>query len=183
MRPLYYAQINKYFVFSSELKSLMRSSLIKNEINQKSIIDYALFNYPLGKETYIRNIFVLDPATFITIDRTKIIHTTYWKPEGLFSDRLFSREESLSQAEDILKKIVNEMHEDSEKIGVAVTGGFDSRTILSLIDKEKENLLLYSFGIPESGDIKVPKKISQQLSYDYLPIYLDDNYGAHLFGN
>jgi asparagine synthetase B (glutamine-hydrolysing) len=181
MRPLYYAQVNEYFLFSSELKSLMKSSLVKKEIKQKSVIDYALFNYPLGKETYIRNVFVLDPATFITVNGSKIKHITYWKPEVLFSDTLLSRDESLAQAENILKKTVNEMHEDSGKVGVAVTGGFDSRTVLSLIDKDKENLLLYSFGIPESGDIKVPKKISEQLSYDYLPIYLDDNYGVHLF--
>lgn len=181
MRPLYYTERNGYFIFSSELRSLMKCSLIKNEINEKAIVDFALFNYPLGNDTYIRNVFLLDPATLITIHNSELKHTAYWRAEDLFPQHLLSHEDSLVHAEHILKKVANEMHKDSEKIGIAVTGGFDGRTVLSLVNKERKNVFLYSFGIPQSGDIKVPKMISNQLSYDYFPIYLDDNYGAHLF--
>ncbi len=181
MRPLYYAERSGYFIFSSELKSLMECSLIKNEMNAKAVVDYALFNYPLGKDTYIRNVFLLDPATFITIHNSEVGHTVYWRPENLFQEHLVSREDSLVHAEYLLKKAVNEMRRDSESIGVAVTGGFDGRTVLSLLDKEKQNLFLYSFGVPESADIQVPKKISEDLSYNYFPIYLDDDYATRLF--
>ncbi len=176
MRPLYYAVVNGYFVFSSELKSILKCSLIKNEINEKAIIEYALFHYPLGEDTYMRNVFLLNPAMHITIKDSKIMQHKYWEQESLFANELFSLRDSLEGAEAILKKVVNELHQDSEKIGISVTGGVDGRTILSLINKEKHDLLLYSFGIPESGDVEVPRKISEQLSYNYFPIYLDNNY-------
>ncbi|UCG91011.1 MAG: hypothetical protein JSV97_07940 [candidate division WOR-3 bacterium] len=181
MRPLYYIERNGYFIFSSELKSLMECSLIKNELNEKAVVDYALFNYPLGQDTYIRNVFLLDPATIVTIHHSEVHHTVYWRPENLFQEHLISREDSLVHAEYLLKKAVNQMHRDSENIGIAVTGGFDGRTVLSLVDKEKQNLFLYSFGVPESVDIQIPKQIAEELSYHYFPIYLDDNYGTHLF--
>ncbi|HEC92809.1 MAG TPA: hypothetical protein ENI51_07460 [Candidatus Atribacteria bacterium] len=181
MRPLYYAEANGYFIFSSELKSFVRCSLIKKEINKKALIEFALFNYPIGKDTFLANVFLLNPATFITIKNSQVFHSIYWTPESLISDNLLPFEESLEGAEVMLKNAVNEMSRDQMKVGISLTGGFDGRTILSLTDKKKENLLLYSFGVSESEDIRIPKKISKQLSYNYFPIYLDNNYGCELF--
>ena len=47
MRPLYYYNGNSYFAFCSRLGPMLKLSMIKKEINKKSVAEYILFNYPL----------------------------------------------------------------------------------------------------------------------------------------
>jgi len=181
MRPLYYHKASGYFVFSSQLASMLRCSLIKRRINKKSVADYALFNYPLGSETYVEGVSLQAPASVLTIKDSCVTQKFYWSPKSLFTRKLVPRGESLIHAEKLLRTAVNKMHADTATVGVALTGGFDGRTVLSLIDKEKENLILYSFGAPGSKDISIPRAISRQLSYVYIPIHLDHDYGLNIF--
>jgi len=65
---------------------------------------------------------------------------------------------------------------DSEKLLVSLTGGFDGRANLALLKKDINSFLCYSYGMPGSKQIEVPKLISKKLKINYEPIYLDDKY-------
>ncbi len=181
MRPLYYYSGGGYFVFSSRLGPMLKLSLIKKRVNKKSVADYILFNYPLAGSTYIEGVSLLSPASVLTVEESGITQRNYWSPVSLFVRKLVPLGDSIVQAERLLKKAVNKMHADAPVVGVSLTGGFDGRTVLSLIDKAKEDLILYSFGEPGSKDISIPMAISRQLSYEYVPISLDYDYGNSIF--
>ncbi|UCD05543.1 MAG: hypothetical protein JSV98_10610 [candidate division WOR-3 bacterium] len=181
MRPLYYYRGSGYFIFASRLGPMLKLSLIKRRINKKSVADYALFNYPLGDGTYIEGVSALSPATVMTIGDSGFTQRNYWSPLSLFTKELVSADDSIAQTERLLKKAVNKMHAGMSSVGVSLTGGFDGRTVLSLIDRPKEDLVLYSFGEPGSKDISIPLAISRQLSYEYVPVCLDDDYGNNIF--
>jgi asparagine synthetase B (glutamine-hydrolysing) len=183
MKPLYYADIKGYFVFSSEFKSLLELSIIAKKVNKKALVEYALFHYPLGKETYLENVYLLEPATCVTMSDSGVVFTNYWDQESLYSGRLLSFGESTTRAGEILQKIVNEMHLDCKTIGVSLTGGFDGRTILAVLNKDPGDAVLYSFGAPGSSDIQIPKSLSSKLHYLYIPIYLDEDYSARYFND
>ena len=181
MRPLYYQETAGYLVFCSRLQPILRCSLGAKKIDKKSFADYVLFNYPLGDQTYVEGVSLLAPATIMTINDSGIVQKRYWSPRSLFARKLVPRVESMVQAEDILKKAVARMHEDAATIGVSLTGGFDSRTVLSLLDKDPKDVLLYSFGMPGSKDIAIPQAISRQCSYEYVPVRLDRDYAQRFF--
>lgn len=181
MRPLYYQETAGYFIFCSRLKPILRCSLGAKKIDKKSFADYVLFNYPLGDQTYVEGISLLAPATIMTINDSGIVQKRYWSPRALFAGKLVSRVESMVQAEDILKKAVARMHDDATTVGVSLTGGFDSRTVLSLLDKDPKDVLLYSFGGPGSKDIAIPQAISRECSYEYVPVRLDRDYAQRFF--
>ena len=72
---------------------------------------------------------------------------------------------------------------DSEKVLVSLTGGFDGRCNLALLDHPKENFLCYSMDA-RSRQIKVPEKIAYKTGINYKPIILDENFVrnyAHIF--
>lgn len=181
MRPLYCYNGNSHFAFSSRLGPMLKLSMIKKKINKKSVAEYILFNYPLGDTTYVDNVSLLPPASILTIGESGIVQQNYWSPASLFVSDLVPISDSIEQAERLLKKAVNKMHADTRTVGLSLTGGFDGRTVLSLIDKAKEDLILYSFGEPGSMDIRIPMEISKKLSYEYVPILLDSNYGNSIF--
>ncbi|UCD18913.1 MAG: hypothetical protein JSU64_05655 [candidate division WOR-3 bacterium] len=183
MRPLYYCSLNGYFLFSSELKSILRCSLLKRRLNERAVLEYFLFHYPLSGATYVEKVLLLDPATTITVRRSQIELNPYWDHDCLMHDRLLSVKDSLEGAEDLLRKAVNIMHMDSKKVALPVTGGFDSRTILALMNRDRKDLLLYSFGNADSPDVTIPMKIAQKLSYNYFHINLDDRYSAEFYND
>jgi asparagine synthetase B (glutamine-hydrolysing) len=183
MRPLYYREAAGYLIFCSRLQPILRCSLVANRIDQKSFADYVLFNYPLGDQTYVEGVSLLAPATVMTIRGSKIMQQKYWSPRSLFVDKLASRAESIVHAETLLKEAVTKMHADAAAVGVALTGGFDSRTVLSLLDKDHKDVILYSFGGPGSRDIAIPQAISKGSSYEYIPIRLDQDYAQKFFAD
>jgi len=64
-----------------------------------------------------------------------------------------------------------------ERVNVSLTGGWDSRVILSYLIKENRgNVHLYSFGSNTSDDIIVPKIIADKESLNYSSYVLDQNY-------
>ncbi|UCG30863.1 MAG: hypothetical protein JSV53_03030 [candidate division WOR-3 bacterium] len=176
LRVLYLAKIDGYLLFSSSLRSLMQCPLIDKSINKKAMIEYALFHYPLDNDTFFEEVKTLEPATVLTVEGSRITESRYWNQESLFGKKLLSVEDSIEGADYRLTRAVNRMHAGSARVGVSLTGGFDTRTILSLLDKDRKDILLYSFGKHTSGDMVVPDRISNLLGYDYYPIYLDGDY-------
>jgi asparagine synthase (glutamine-hydrolysing) len=146
MRALYYCRVHGYIIFSSGLNSILRCTLVDRRINERAICQYFLFNYALGNLTFIHDVFLLDPASYIVVKDDRLISGSYWNHENLLCDRILSVNDSLEGAEYFLRRSVGTVCRDTKRIGLSLTGGFDSRTILALVDNEKVDLSLYSFG-------------------------------------
>jgi hypothetical protein len=67
---------------------------------------------------------------------------------------------------------------DTDKLLVALTGGFDGRANLALLDKKPEDFLCYSYGMQGSRQIEIPKLITKELKINYNPVLLDAKYEA-----
>jgi asparagine synthetase B (glutamine-hydrolysing) len=176
MRVMYLTQIDGYLLLSSSIKSFIQCPHVSKSINKKAVIEYALFHYPLGEDTFLEKVSVLEPATVLTIKGSEITEAGYWDQRSLFGHKILSLEESIDGTDYRLARAVKQMRAASDRIGVSLTGGFDTRTVLSLLDNNREKILLYSFGSHISRDVVIPESISNHLGYDYHPIYLDGDY-------
>jgi len=174
--PFYYTIDNLAFVFSSSLTAIIKSLPIMPQVDMAAVAELALFNYPLGDRTYFRNIKMLRPGEIISADADGIKKEFYWDVRTLYDLTKFSRKDALEIGAELFHKIVNQLSEDVPKIRISFTSGFDSRAILSVLKKDPENYLTYSFGIPSSLNITIPQYISQQLGISYQPILLDETY-------
>jgi hypothetical protein len=65
---------------------------------------------------------------------------------------------------------------DTDKLLVALTGGFDGRANLALLDKNPDDFLCYSYGMPGSQQVEIPAEIARRLKINYKPILLDGKY-------
>lgn len=174
--PFYYSFVNNTLVFSTNLEAVINCSVIKADLDKIGVAEYAIFGHLLGNRTIFKNVKYLPPASYLIVKSHFIEVKKYWDWENLLSRRLDSEQNAFEIASELFKKTVNQYVQEPTRISLSLTGGFDGRSILSVLDKEPENFQCYSFGIPKSYNISIPYKICKENAINYLPIYLDKNY-------
>jgi hypothetical protein len=174
--PFYYCFDNDKFICSTAIYLFPKQVKNNLKFSEKNILEYAIFNYPLGENTLFKNVYNLLPGEIITYKNGKLNREKYYDVADLITEKRISVKEAIEKGNYLFKKIVNTFASDKEYINASLTGGFDGRTILSVLDYPKKNLLLYSFGIKGSYNISIPIEISKDLGYNFKPYYLDEDY-------
>ncbi|MEO0191001.1 MAG: hypothetical protein ABIL18_08465, partial [candidate division WOR-3 bacterium] len=174
--PFYYNFNNDVLVFSTNLQMMANALSSKNSLDKVGIAEYAILGYPLGDRTIFEDVKSLLPAAYLIIREGSVEVKKYWDCKNLIDQELYSQKSALEIGSELFKTIVNQYSKKPEKICLSLTGGFDGRTILAVLEKEPENFLCYSFGIPGSLNISIPQKMCRENGINYLPIYLDDAY-------
>jgi len=174
--PIYYAFKNGIFVFSSAMRPILDSALVSAAIDKTAIVEFALFDYPLGSKTYYKDINMLDFGRMLIVNDAGVKEERYFLVSSLFQRTMLNREESFEMLGELLRENANLYAADAKKFLLSLTGGFDGRTNLALLDRPREDFLCYSYGMPGSRQIAVPMEIAKRLDINYQPIYLDEQY-------
>jgi len=176
--PFYYYCDKELFVCSTTIYLFSEQIKPKLTISNANLLEYALFNYPLGENTLFSNVYNLLPGEIIAYKDKTIIKSKYYDVSENITDKRISKEDAINYGVPLFNKVVNTLAEDKEKITASLTGGFDGRAILSALNFPVENLLLYSFGIRGSNNINIPIKIASDLGYNFKPYYLENDYST-----
>jgi asparagine synthase (glutamine-hydrolysing) len=128
---LYYFQDN-YFVFSTELKSIVKLALVQTEIDQIHLRNKCIGagNNPVS--TSWKNIVRLSGANTLSFSPAGIIITQYWKPAYKRDKTIKTEEQSAEELRRILEKVIADHTRSIGGIGVPLSGGLDSSTIACL---------------------------------------------------
>lgn len=175
--PLYYYESDTVFMFSSKIEGLLKL-IPQIEFDLTTVAEHLFFNYSLSDHTFIKGIKTFENASIVQFDGKKIFTQTYWYIDQLFYFQPQNEQESICLIKEGLKKSLNKLFvNNNENLYVSLTGGWDSRVVLScLLPEYKERLLLFSFGAADSADIIVPQKIANDEKIKYLPYILDEQY-------
>lgn len=181
VKNLYYTDYQNQIVLSSSLTALcnhLTSNGCELHIDEQSLVEYLLFNIVLEDRTLIKDIHELQPGTFIEINKSKFqIHKYFNVFENiLVSGPKLTEKESVKQLMKTFADNVKMYSEGPNNTSVAITGGYDSRTVLSALGKECDQYEYFSYGLENSWDISVPQKISKKLNLTYNPIFFNHNF-------
>ncbi|MGD2087757.1 MAG: hypothetical protein PVH61_16385 [Candidatus Aminicenantes bacterium] len=178
--PLYYFFKEGIFGISSSMRMLFKTGLIAKDIDQYALTEQLMFDYVLGTKTFFKEISQTGPGCIYLINSQGISQEQYWSVEQLYHEKLMKKSDALETVSRQLHENVNLYASDRKKVLVSFTGGFDGRTNVAMLDKAAEDFLCYSYGIPGSRQIEIPKNICEKLNLQYKPIYLhrefEENY-------
>jgi hypothetical protein len=107
----------------------------------------------------------------------------YWSIDNLFGQTTLKSDDSFEFLTYALKRSVQKgVAGCGDFINLSLTGGWDSRVILSfLLTELRHKINSYSFGAAMSEDITIPQFIADQESLKYTPYILDNNYLSNTF--
>jgi asparagine synthase (glutamine-hydrolysing) len=130
IKPLYYVNTGRSFVFGSEIKALLADPEVNREIELQSI-DTFLTHFCLpGCETLWKGINKLGPGEYLLASKGTFSIRQYWDLRFQPSDH-GSLEEASERTYDIVKKTVRDHMISDVPVGFLLSGGVDSTVVLA----------------------------------------------------
>lgn len=144
IKPLYYYFDNNRFIFSSEIKGIIKDKKIERKINPTALKYYFIYRYIPAPYSIWENVYKLPPAHYLIYEKNEYSINRYWdlKLENNATD------ESLiaKDIQELLENSINYHLISDVPVGVLLSGGLDSSTITAIGSKLKKNLSTYSIG-------------------------------------
>ncbi len=143
IKPLYYAQSGSYFLFASEVRTLLGTGLIPRRIDPAGLVNYLTFGSAYDPLTLVEGVRALPPGQTLTWKDGALQISPYWdlvddsaSPDRL-SAELSSENEPLAvkQLQPILEEAVRSQLVSDVPVGVFLSGGIDSSALVSILSR------------------------------------------------
>ena len=139
-KPFYYHADGEKFVFASELKALWAFGIDRSPSKGK-VYDFLLFNTTSDakkkEETFYEGIYSLPPSHSLILDKRGQLSTkNYWNIDRVKIDDRIELEEAREKFLELLNTSVILRMRSDVPIGCSLSGGLDSSSILSLVNRQ-----------------------------------------------
>ena len=148
IKPFYYYDCPRKFVFASEMKSILTLPEIKREVDQESLIHYLTFQYVPEPATILKNIKKLPPASYFILKENTLKIKKYWEVSFNPEDKPLTY--FVEGIREKLRESVRLHTQSHVPLGGFLSGGIDSSIIAALL-KEIGDISTFSVGYREKG--------------------------------
>ena len=147
IKPLYYAQSGQYFVFASEVRSLLGTGLVRRRIDPAGLLNYLTFGSAYDPLTLVEGVRALPPGHTLTWE-AGVLHEDrigiFWmnretagRSSNGRSSALFAENEkqAAERLQPILEEAVRLQLVSDVPVGVFLSGGIDSSALVSILSR------------------------------------------------
>jgi asparagine synthase (glutamine-hydrolysing) len=163
MQRIYYHESKDAFYFSSESKSLLRGCPGLRALDMKSLGEVMSFGCVLENRTLFSNISLLPTSSVWTFRNGKAVRkNNYFKQAIWENQQSLGKEAFYNQFRETFVNILPRYFHTKNKIALSLTGGLDTRMILSCMNVPSGGLPCYTFGgmYRDCFDVKVARKVA-----------------------
>ncbi|PRC93537.1 XrtA/PEP-CTERM system amidotransferase [Solimicrobium silvestre] len=192
VKPMFYSLLpDGFFVFGSELKSIMTFPALSRKLNPQAVEDYFAYGYIPEPKTIFNNAYKLSPGHHITIKvgDNSVQQVKYW-------DLPFKTEPPRSEQE-IAHELIDRLRDSVQSqmvaevpLGAFLSGGVDSSAVVAMMaqkNKEAVNTCSIAFNDPAYDESQFANQVAQryETTHHTNTVSMDD-YGlidtlAHLY--
>ena len=192
VKPMFYSLLpNGYFVFGSELKSIMTFPELSRELNPQAVEDYFAYGYVPEPKTIFHNAYKLSPGHCITlkVGDSAVTPQRYW-------DIPFQTGPARSEA-DIEQELIARLRDSVQSqmvaevpLGAFLSGGVDSSAVVAMMaqqNPEAVNTCSIGFDDPQFDESAFANQVAQRYrTTHFAQTVSKDDYGlidtlAHLY--
>jgi asparagine synthase (glutamine-hydrolysing) len=150
VKPFYYFQDDKQFIFASEIPSILAVYNKKNKENKQAIFDYLAFNRTDQNEsTFFEDIFKLQHGHYLTIKNKQIAIKNWYD----LAKKIDIKSADINEYQKLLTDAVSIRMRSDVPVGVCLSGGLDSSSITSILTNNLNFKEIHTFSaIYEKGD-------------------------------
>lgn len=160
--PLFY-QTKPDFQTSTNPASTAQVS----QIQDRELCTLLASGFCFGEKTIFNNIQECLPGVLYTYDQ---------ESQKLSSSEWFSidfRKQKVRKKEELSELLLSLIPDNFKQTHLALTGGIDSRLLLSLLRKKATQVAAITYGTTDNPDIKLAQRVAQESQVTHQPIYLD----------
>ena len=176
VKPLYYYFDGKKFLFASEIKALLQDSSLSHEIHVGAFQDYLKFRFVSGEQTLMKGIKKVLPGHVITLKNGELSSHQYW---DVTEQRIGGfEEEHVKTLQRVLGDAVLSRLESDVPLGVFLSGGLDSASIVALMSKNTDTIKTFSVGFESQEDTELPyaRIVADEFNTDHHEYFVADNH-------
>jgi len=136
IKPLYYFQSERHFLFASELRTLLGTGLVPPKMDVAGLESYLAFGSVYEPATLIQGVRMLGPGAFLIWEPGKVSETQYWnlaagnsaKPPSSVPRAQLEERVHAGIDESVRMQLVSDV-----PVGVFLSGGIDSSALVGIL--------------------------------------------------
>lgn len=177
IKPLYYFMSNGVFAFSSEIRSLLASTIIPKKIDEKNLVDYLRYQTVHAPNTLVKGVKMLMPGHTIEMKENDFFINKYWSLNDTISNQSKGKSynEICKDVNTLLSQSVERRLIADVPFGAFLSGGIDSSAIVGLMSKvsaEKVKTFSVTFDESEFSEAKYAQLIAKKFNTEHQEIKL-----------
>jgi asparagine synthase (glutamine-hydrolysing) len=149
VRPLFHTQVNKTFLFGSEIKAIFAHPGVPREIDVHGLDELFTYWCTIPPTTFFRSIHELPPGHSMTVDASGIAIRQYWNHQFETTPAVVAPSQEQAYADELLDLLVNATQirlRSDVPVGAYLSGGLDS-TVTTALVKKFTNARLRTFSV------------------------------------
>lgn len=183
VKPFYYSETTKGFLFASELKALLKDESVDLTINPEAINSYLTYLWSPAPHTILSSVKKLEPGYAMIVTNGTITDT--WQFYDLPYDQGIedlTEAEAISQVRLHVEKAVESQMIADVEVGAFLSGGLDSSSIVAFAKNfvTKKKLKCFTIGFKDDAfrkesmgeDLPYAKMTADHLGVDLRVIYV-----------
>ncbi len=159
IKPLYFFNSDRYFVFSSEARTLLDTGLVPRRIDPIGLSGYMNFGSVYEPHTLVEGVRGLGPGSYLTWHAGRIKQSEYWSLANSRSDEIEGddssrngeqRERCEAEIAHLLDESVRMQMVSDVPVGVFLSGGIDSSALVAILSRNGVRPATFSIVFRES---------------------------------
>ena len=174
-KPFYYAfGKNGEFIFASEIKSILATNLIDEEINPDAIFHYLRHAFVSSQQSIYKNIFVLPPSHFLIYKNGNLEIKSYYNLEK--QEIKIDENIAVEQLKELTHQSVEKQLVADVPVGVFLSGGLDSGTMVALSSQYSPNITTLGFAYEgDWNEMPQARQIAEKYNTNHHEVFLEEN--------
>jgi asparagine synthase (glutamine-hydrolysing) len=181
--PLYWAADTSRLIAAPSVRAVVATLGDALALDDQAVADYVHFGLVLGNRTLARGVQLVPPGSTVSwsLVTGDVYTAAYWRLEEAFTEWRGDRTEYLESVRGAFNAAVEHSVDESAGIGMSLSGGLDSRAVLSALTVLGRPVGTYTLGIPGCADAVIADQLSTIAGTTHRFFGVDDQYlGAFL---
>jgi asparagine synthase (glutamine-hydrolysing) len=181
VKPLYYCSVGQYFLFASEVRTLLGTGLVPRRLDRAGLINYLNFGSVYDPNTLIQGVSALRAGHYLSWESGIIRDSMYWDlashentgpAVSYLIDNQTARKDLESDVHSTLDQAVRMQTISDVPVGLFLSGGIDSSCIAGMLSRAGIRLNTFSLVFRETDydEAEYSRAVAQAFDTDHQEI-------------
>jgi asparagine synthase (glutamine-hydrolysing) len=180
VKPLYWAMSGGRLLFGSEIKSILKSGLVRAAANESALPELLATRYLSGDETLFKGIHRLQPGQTLIFENGAVSVREYWDvPVGRESNEMAGQSDRaiVARFRELLEEAVRIRLMADVPLGMFLSGGLDSSAIAAMMARMIDRpLQTFSVAFEQRAfsELDYARQVATAIGADAHEVVIDD---------